>query len=162
MKISKYSKGGMVAKKKKTKSDRAGGVKLPNLKSAYLEHPAEGLNMRSMGMKQSVRQAINNNPVKMCGLCGTRHAPGEPHQARKASQFNSKKMGGVFRVGGGYTNPDLQSIKPSLTSKRGSNVSGKTRSISQNNKSQRSLMLQNRLQANNLAGKSQRSGGNSL
>jgi len=28
--------------------------------------------------------------VRICGLCGAKHAPGEPHRARNAATFNFK------------------------------------------------------------------------
>ena len=42
----------------------------------------------------------------MCGLCGTKHAPGEPHRARNAGNFNARTgLSGPARVGGGYIAP---------------------------------------------------------
>ena len=50
---SKGGKGGFGLKKSKNRSDRGiqqnrSPVRLPNLKSAYLQHPAEGMNMKRM------------------------------------------------------------------------------------------------------------------
>ena len=39
----------------------------------------------------------------MCGLCGSKHAPGEPHRAKQASSFNTRAAkAGITRVGGGF------------------------------------------------------------
>jgi|TARA_B110000305_G_C18927731_1_gene398094 hypothetical protein len=67
-------------------------VRLPNLKSAYLEYPGEMLGLKKTGssLKPTVRETINHSPIKMCGLCGTRHAVGEPHKAKNAAGFNSR------------------------------------------------------------------------
>lgn len=70
-----------------------------------MQHPGEGLNLR-VKYKPSLAQVLTSYPVKMCGLCGAKHAPGEPHRSHKASHFNHKtgKLG-VARVGGGYLQP---------------------------------------------------------
>ena len=82
----------------------------------------------------------------MCGLCGTKHAPGEPHKAMNASFFNGKT--GKTKITGGY-------IAPNMARKRNSNIGGKSaRSSSQNNNNQRMPAMSNRLALNNLAGKS--------
>jgi hypothetical protein len=47
MRVAKYQG------KKKIKSDRGGPVKLPNLTSAYLRHPAEG--MGGLGLRKPPR-----------------------------------------------------------------------------------------------------------
>ena len=76
--------------KPKNKSERSHlsqgkNLKLPSLKnnnqSAYLQHPGEGLNKSKIKAKPLVNQVIRSYPVKMCGLCGSKHAPGEPHKA---------------------------------------------------------------------------------
>ena len=67
MRVTKY-KGN-----KKIKSER-GPVKLPNLTSAYLRHPAEGLNIKKP--PNGRRKVVGTSMVKMCGLCGSKHAPG--------------------------------------------------------------------------------------
>lgn len=79
MRITKYQG------KKKIKSDRGGPVKLPNLSSAYLRHPSEGLNMRGLKPPKGKRKLVESSNAKMCGLCGTKHAPGEPHRTSKAA-----------------------------------------------------------------------------
>ena len=51
-----------------------------------------------------------SNAKKLCGLCGSLHAPGEPHLAKSAALFNEKNgRVGVARVGGGYLHPRDQS-----------------------------------------------------
>tara|TARA_B110000285_G_C15107023_1_gene608628 strand:+ start:639 stop:818 length:180 start_codon:yes stop_codon:yes gene_type:complete len=50
-------------------NDRSKPIKLPNLKGVYNKHPGEGL-----GRGGVVR--------KLCGLCGSVHGPGEPHNAK--------------------------------------------------------------------------------
>ena len=103
--------GGIRVKKSKNKSDRAmpqgKGVRLPNLnnRSAYLQHPGEGLAGKAK-YKPGLKQVMNQYPVKMCGLCGAKHAPGEPHRAQKAAHFNQRTgRTGIARVGGGYVAP---------------------------------------------------------
>lgn len=113
--------------KKKIKSDRGGNVRLPQLSnnSAYLKHPGEGMGMRPPKAK---RKLAGGGPVaKMCGLCGTKHAPGEPHKAMNASFFQGKP--GKKRIIGGY-------IAPNMAKRRKSNMGGiSARSQSQNNPS---------------------------
>ena len=85
MKLPKY------AGKKKIKSDRGNQLKLPQLtqNSAYLRHPGEGMGMRGGKPPKGKRKAEagGGSVAKMCGLCGTKHAPGEPHRAMNASFF---------------------------------------------------------------------------
>lgn len=108
MRVAKYQG------KKKIKSDRVGPVKLPNLTSAYLRHPGEGMNMgRPPRGKKRLAESSN---AKMCGLCGSKHAPGEPHKSKQASQFNGK-TGRLAKIKGGY-------IAPNIAKKRASNVGG--------------------------------------
>ncbi len=53
-------------------------MKLPNINSAYLKPPD--------GIKSKLGYILNfHNPVKLCGLCGHKHAPGEPHYSKMAS-----------------------------------------------------------------------------
>jgi len=72
-----------IKKKKKSKNnsvDRGGKqiTKLPNINSAYLKPPD--------GVKSKLGYLLNfYNPIKMCGLCGHKHAPGEPHYSKRAS-----------------------------------------------------------------------------
>jgi hypothetical protein len=158
MKMTKYSQNTGRASKKTNKTYNSLGskppVKLPNLKSAYLKHPGEGLNLqRKATVKQQMAFVTN---VKMCGLCGSKHAPGEPHRAKQASQFSTRR--GVAKVGfgGGYVAmpPDLRRgvglKKNSTSSKQGMN-----KGVS--NSQGRSFPMKNRLKANNMAGKYQRS-----
>ena len=63
-----------------------------------------------MGRKKllntSSYQDNSESRAKMCGLCGTKHAPGEPHRARNAASFNVRTgKAGPARVGGGYIGP---------------------------------------------------------
>lgn len=85
----------------------------------------------------------------MCGLCGAKHAPGEPHRAQRAADFNHKTgRTGVARVGGGYEVPQDSSRNLILHHKKNSIVSAKNnRTASQNvgGKSQRSLVVPNRI-----------------
>mgnify|MGYP001030163572 FL=1 len=83
MKLPKY------VGKKKIKSDRGGPVRLPQLtnNSAYLRHPGEGMGMKGKPPKGKRKVAGGGSVAKMCGLCGTKHAPGEPHKAMNASFF---------------------------------------------------------------------------
>jgi hypothetical protein len=62
-------------------------------------------------------------PPKLCGLCGTKHAPGEAHRSKKVGGFKEN----FKRVGGGYihvidtiTNKYLGLKKGSITSHRSS------------------------------------------
>jgi hypothetical protein len=113
MRVAKYQV------KKKVKSDRGGPVKLPNLTSAYLRHPSEG--MGGMIKRKPLRGKKRETPnSKMCGLCGAMHAPGEAHHAKPASYFNVK-TGGIVRIQGGYIAP------PGVVNKRGSNGSSTNR-----------------------------------
>jgi hypothetical protein len=90
--------------KKKIKSDRGGIVKLPNLTSAYLRHPSEGMGGMALRKPPRVAKKKEISNAKMCGLCGTKHAPGEPHVSKQASQFNGK-IGRNARINGGYMAP---------------------------------------------------------
>ena len=66
----------------------------------------------------------------MCGLCGTKHAPGEPHRAWNAAAFNVRTgQAGPARVGGGYVAP--QDSLRSLGIKKSSIIS-QNRTISYN------------------------------
>ena len=80
------------AQRKKKKGRNIGGgtrdVKLPPLNSAYLRPPKVDPNNQTR-LKQMLEGYSSNNK-KLCGICGSIHAPGEPHKMRKASQFNSK------------------------------------------------------------------------
>ena len=70
----------------------------------------------------------------MCGLCGTRHAVGEPHRARNAAGFNGRTgqvKGGWIRAGGGYTrhNFSLGVKKTSIASSKGRSARGANKTV---------------------------------
>lgn len=61
---------------------------------------------RKKNMLTSSQYQDTDSRAKMCGLCGTKHAPGEPHKARNAASFNVRTgKAGPARVGGGYVAP---------------------------------------------------------
>ena len=83
-------------------------MKLPQLSnnSAYLRHPGEGMGMRGKPPKGKRKGLVGAGPsAKMCGLCGTKHAPGEPHKAMNASFFQGKITS--KRIIGGYIAPNM-------------------------------------------------------
>jgi hypothetical protein len=60
-------------------------VKLPDLKSAYLEHPSEGMVIRGKNGEVRKFKTKTGNAKIMCGICGVKHVPGEPHAARSVN-----------------------------------------------------------------------------
>lgn len=65
-------------------------VHLPKLESTYLRHPGEGTKFRNVKIKSNVRKELKKYESRICGLCGAKHAPGEPHKTRNAATFNFK------------------------------------------------------------------------
>jgi len=66
-------------------------------------------------------------------LCGSLHAPGEPHVAKSAALFNEKTgRVGVARVGGGYLHPRDKSKSLFNQNKKPSIAHSQSRSMSQN------------------------------
>ncbi len=66
-------------------------------------------------------------------MCGSLHAPGEPHTANSAAMFNEKNgRVGVARVGGGYLHPRDQSRTLFNQVKKPSIAHSQSRSMSQN------------------------------
>lgn len=61
-------------------SDRDGVVKLPDLKSVYLQHPSEKL-IGNLNRVAKFNHKIKGTKV-VCGLCGGNHMPGEPHKTK--------------------------------------------------------------------------------
>lgn len=75
---------------KKVLTERNDQLRLPKLDSAYLRHPGEGTQFRNVRMKSTIRKELNKYVPRICGLCGVKHLPGEPHRARNAATFNYK------------------------------------------------------------------------
>ena len=67
-------------------------LSLPRLENkTYLQHPGTGTHFRKIKIKSSsVLKELNKYQVRICGLCGAKHAPGEPHRTRNAATFNFK------------------------------------------------------------------------
>lgn len=81
-------------------------------------------------LNTSQYQDNSESRAKLCGLCGTKHAPGEPHRAKNAASFNVRTgKAGPARVGGGYVGP--QDSSRALGIKKGS-IASQNRTISYN------------------------------
>ena len=77
--------------KKKQRSVVGGPVRLPALNSTshYLKPPVQ--RAKQVLDRSRFKQILNEyNAKRMCGICGTVHAPGESHRSRKAAAFNAK------------------------------------------------------------------------
>ena len=63
--------------------------KLPKLDSAYLQHPGEGTQFKKVKARLDVNKEITKYQAKICGTCGAKHAPDEPHRTRNSASIIS-------------------------------------------------------------------------
>ena len=65
-----------------------GNLRLPSLGSQYLKPPRIPGQPVERGRFRQIMEDYYAR--RMCGICGTVHAPGEPHKSRNASTYNPK------------------------------------------------------------------------
>ena len=73
-----------------------GNLRLPSLGSQYAKPPkVPGGAIEKTRFRQIME---NYYAARMCGICGTVHAPGEPHKSRNASTYNPKTGNSKLKV----------------------------------------------------------------
>ena len=82
--------------------------KLPKLDSAYLQHPGEGTTFKKVKVRRDVLKEVNKYSSQICGTCGAKHAPDEPHRTRNSASIISTLTSSVSKP------PKAPSARPKL------------------------------------------------